>query len=420
MASLEWKTDPEDRRILRELARRQLDNAHSPLNESRRERWLRHNSLQGGGPMILAETGGVAQAKEWDLTPQLQCKEDWARGVEHRLRHNLYQFEEIRDDAVVTPFYNVSWSVSVSDYGVPVPRVEGGREGKMGSYHWDPPIKDLERDFEKLRPRTFSVDRERSLTWKSHMESVFDGILPVRLRCGYWWTVGLTITAIDLIGIENLMLFMYDAPQGLHRLMAFLRDDMLSFMEWTEREGLLTLNNESDYVGSGSQGHSNELPHPGLRPGDPARLEDLWGLCESQETVGVGPALFEEFIFPYQQVVAERFGLTYYGCCEPVHSRWHVVRRLRNLRKISVSPWCNEEKMAEALGSDYVFCRKPNPTLVSTPHFDEDAIRDDIRRTLLAASRCNVEFAMKDVHTVCGDMGRLRRWVEIAREECGV
>jgi hypothetical protein len=72
--------------------------------------------------------------------------------------------------------------------------------------------------------------------------------------------------------------------------------------------------------------------------------------------------------------------------------------------------------MAEALGREYVFSRKPNPTLVSTPVFDEDLIRDDLRYTLRVARDCNVEIILKDVHTLCGNPLRIARWVEIARE----
>ena len=75
------------------------------------------------------------------------------------------------------------------------------------------------------------------------------------------------------------------------------------------------MNNENDYIGSGSMGYSRALPGPD-RPGAPAvQTRDLWVLLESQETVGVGPDLFEEFIFPYQLSIAKRFGRIYYGCC---------------------------------------------------------------------------------------------------------
>jgi hypothetical protein len=139
-------------------------------------------------------------------------------------------------------------------------------------------------------------------------------------------------------------------------------------------------------------------------------------LLESQETVGVGPDPFEEFIFPYQLSVAERFGKCYYGCCEPVHQRLHVLKRFPNLARVSVSPWADEEFMARELGRDIVYSRKPNPTLISTERFDEDAIRADLRHTLDVTRGCRVEIIMKDVHTLRNEPERLPRWVAIARE----
>lgn len=125
---------------------------------------------------------------------------------------------------------------------------------------------------------------------------------------------------------------------------------------------------------------------------------------------------FEEFIFPYQLRVAEKFGMCYYGCCESVHTRWHVLKKLPNLERVSVSPWCDEEFMARELGTRYVYSRKPNPTQVSTSVFDEAAIRADLRKTLTVAKGCRVEFAMKDVHTLANEPKRLPRWVQLARE----
>jgi len=198
--------------------------------------------------------------------------------------------------------------------------------------------------------------------------------------------------------------------------MAFLRDDHLAHASWMEKEGLLTINNENDYMGSGSMGYTRDLPKTGRAKSDPVRLEDLWVLLESQETVGVGPDLFEEFIFPYQLSIAEKSGKVYYGCCEPVHNRWHVLKRLPHLARVSISPWADEEFMAKALGTDIIYSRKPNPTLISTDKFDEVAIRADIRKTLTTAKGCRIELIMKDVHTLNEQPGRLARWVELARE----
>jgi hypothetical protein len=310
------------------------------------------------------------------------------------------------------------WDIETGDFGLQTELVRGQNEGKLGSYHWDPPLKDLDRDFNRLHFRALSVNREKTVVWKNFLEEHFGDILPVVNRGMYWWTTGLTWTAINLIGIEPLMMSMFDNPSGLHRLMAFLRDDFMHYLDWFESEHLLPLNNEDDYVGSGSIGYTTDLPANHRQPGAAVKTNDLWGLSESQETVGVSPVMFEEFIFPYQVPVISRFGLSYYGCCEPIHTRFHIVKRLNNLRRVSVSPWCHQEKMAALMGQDYIFCRKPNPTLISTDIYAEEAIKDDLRTTLRAAGHMPLELVMKDVHTLRDQPARLGRWVTLAREVC--
>ena len=406
---------PSDLRILHELAKRQLEIAHDPVNAERRRLWLRLAEGRAERPMVLCE-GGVAYA---DLPEsELECEDVWARELENALRFQIFQFEKIRDDHVVEPYVNRGWQVDISDFGVQAERhvAEKAEHANVAGYRWDPPIRDLDRDFEKLRPRTFSVDREASIEGKARLEEVFDGILEVRVRGGFWWTVGMTWTLIDLIGLEDMMLYMKTNPEGLHRIMGFLRDEHLRLVEWSEAEGLLTLNNENDYIGSGSMGYTRELPGADWKPGSPVRLCDVWALSESQETVLVGPAEFEEFVFQYQLPVAEKFGLLYYGCCEPVHNRWHVIKRFPNLRRVSVSPWADQEFMGQACGREIVFSRKPMPLLISKDRFDEEEIRQDLRQTLRAAGNCNLEIVMKDVHTLAGEPPRMARWVELAFE----
>ncbi len=406
---------PRDRNLLRDLARRKAEIAASPENLRRRELWYALDQGQAERPLVLAELSGVID----EVIPKscLACESEAARGIERGLRAAIFEFEQIRDDHVQTADFRVNWPLQVSNFGVAPTQHYADNDGQLGARNWDAPLTDLSRDLERLRPRTFAVDRDALARNLAFYQELFGDLLAVRLRGQFWWTHGLTIQAIDLIGLQNLMLFMYDDPAGLHGLMAFLRDEAIRFQDWCEQEGLLTLNNENDYIGSGSIGYTHALPQPDYQPGQPARLQDLWGLCESQETVGVGPELFEEFIFPYQRAAVERFGRSYYGCCEPVHTRWHIVRQLANLKRVSVSPWCDQAFMGDALRDGYVFSRKPNPSLISTPHFDESAIRADLRSTLQAARHSALEIVMKDVHTLAGEADRLGRWVELARQE---
>ena len=412
-----YKVLPSDVDILRKLAHRFREACESDENQEVRRLWYAHDLCRGERPLLLTELDGGLELIIPDL--QLQCQEPWARHQEFHFREKLAHVEIIGDDTPLEPYAPLSWAISKSNYGIDTHETMPDTDGTRGALHIDAVITDLKSQFHLLRPRTFSVNREATLELKAILETAYDGILPVRLSRNPWWTQGLTQVAISLIGLENLMLYMYDQPEELHGLMAFLRDDAFRLLDWMEREGLLVLNNLDDYCGSGSRGYTRALPSSEYRAGQPVRTQDLWALLESQETVGVGPEMYAEFIFPYEDSLARRFGRVYYGCCEPLHTRWDVVKKMANLKRVSISPWCDEKYMAQQLGGHYVYSRKPKPTLVSTEQFDEGLVRQDLRTTMEITREhgCSVEIIMKDVHTLSGHPDRLTRWVQIAREE---
>jgi hypothetical protein len=216
------------------------------------------------------------------------------------------------------------------------------------------------------------------------------------------------------IGNNNLLMWPYDAPEAIHRLMAFLRDDRLTYLDFLERENLLGLNNVWTFVGSGSPGYCTALPQPDYAGA--ARLRDLWIWMESQETVAISPAMFAEFFLPYMAAVARKVGLVYYGCCEPVHDRWESVREaMPHVRAVSISPWCDMRLIAEKLGRTCVFSRKPRPAPISGAHADWAGLEQDIDETVSAAQGCNLEIIFRDVYRIGGDRTRLRRWAEMVR-----
>jgi hypothetical protein len=329
------------------------------------------------------------------------------------LRRKIYWWEHIRDDNFIEPWFDIAWLITPGDYGVDIPHIQGDQRG---SYVWDPPLKDFQRDFPLLHFRVPSVNRMGTYERVEHAHEIFSPTLPIRIRGNLWWTVGLTWTAVLLVGLEQFMLMMCDDPEAVHQLMAWLRDEQSNFMDWHEKQGLLTLMSGSHYVGSGGVGCTDDLPGIDFMPGTPARICDIWGFAESQETVGISPAMFEEFILPYQLPMLERFGLNCYGCCEPVHSRIDSILTVPRLRRVSVSPWADEEIMAEKLHGRAIFSRKPHPATVCLG-FREEAVRDDIRSTLQTAGEGSLELIMKDTHTVENEPWRLTRWVEIAYEE---
>jgi len=377
--------------------------------------WKKLNALEAERPMVLTELSGIMD----EVIPlgSLTCDGAWAREIERELRSRIFQQEKVGDDAVLVPRIPYAYTVEKSDMGLAPTRYFGTESDRMGSYRWDPPIQNIEEGIHKLHFRELAINYTATEMNREGLLAVFSDILPVEQRGFYFWSQGLTVAVIELIGLEGLMYAMVDQPEALHRLMAFMRDEQLHFIEWHESQGILFANNEDDYIGSGGCGYTDLLPQKDYVPDQPGRLKDMWGLSESQETVGVSPDMFEEFVFQYQLPIISKFGFSCYGCCEPLDSRWHLIRRIPNLRRVSISPWTNESKMAAYLARNYIYSRKPSPTLVSTDIWNEDAIRTNIRNTLDITKGMNVEIILKDVHTLKGKPERLKRWVDIVREE---
>ena len=160
-----------------------------------------------------------------------------------------------------------------------------------------------------------------------------------------------------------------------------------------------------------------ELPAAGF-DADKPRTRDLWTCGMAQIFSSVSPAMHKEFWLDYAVPWFERFGLGYYGCCEPLHHKVELIRAVPNVRKISMSPFADIEAGAEAIGGDYVFSRKPNPALLAVDTWDVEAVEHELRGTLEACERhgCPLELILKDISTVRYEPQRLWEWSEIASQ----
>jgi hypothetical protein len=221
---------------------------------------------------------------------------------------------------------------------------------------------------------------------------------------------------VDLMGMENMFCSMMAEPAEFHELMRLITDDLIRCLRWQEENGLLVPHNGNDYIGSASYCFSDELPgavYEGFGS------KDTWGHLNGECSIGISPEQYSEFLYPYLERLAVEHGLIYYGCCEPVHSYWDKnLSRLPNLRKISISPWCDEEFMGERLaGRGVIYSRKPFPNFIGIgSEFDEDAFAASIKKSAaVVKGRCKAEFIFRDIFTLYGNLGKTRRAVDITR-----
>lgn len=414
---MDFDVPANERAYLRELAKKQAEYAALPIMAKRKQMWYDLNDGRSGAtaPVII---------EPWtfdrDFLPDsvYHCTTRSARNIERQMLRNIRNHELIDDDKVMPDTFDIGWFIEIDEFGIQIERRSvADAEGVPTGYEWVHPIKNLKEDLSLLKPATCRVDRQKTAEYKAFLDEFFDGILPVALRTGTFGNTMLTNRVIELMGMEAYFMAMYDSPDELHQLMGYLRDNALRVMKWAEQEKLLRLNNENQMSFGSSFNFTTRLPAQGYDP-QAVRLCDMWGAVNSQETVGVSPDMYHEFCSPYYRDVCEPMGLLYYGCCEPAHPFWDDIRALPHLKKVSISRWCDQMMMGDALrGTDVVFSRKPDPNFLSLDKtLNEEAWATHIRETLDATRGVFVEFIIRDVYTLHGDLNNARKAVAIARD----
>jgi hypothetical protein len=403
-----------DRETVRDLARRVKEIAAEPEQAEKTRLWRACNDLKPVRPMVYANPQGGWEEldRQWII---LECAATTYRGLEHQLRRLILRRERIPDDYPVTDVFRippVTTGDTYEDYGVSLRTTRPDETN--GAYHIEPIINGAD-DIEKLHFRPVRIDlAATNARWEFVTEAIGDILSVIRVGRSNW-RYGLTRVLIHMRGFQQMLLDYYENPRLIHRLMAFLRDDFLREIETYRSAGAVGLSNYPTMgLGSGGLGYCSDLPEEGTIDSIPGTEEGIaWG--ESQETVGVGPDQFDEFVLQYQQPLLKQFGLVDYGCCEGLENKIQLLtERLPNLRWIAVSPWADREAIARHIGSDYVFVYKPNPSRICAKTPDWEAAESDIRGTLEIAQGSPVHIVMKDTKTFQNDGERITRWCEMA------
>nr|MCU0871494.1 hypothetical protein [Pirellulaceae bacterium] len=248
---------PQDRAVLRALAERVAEIAGSESMAEVRRRWRAHNALRRGRPLVFCDP-----ENGWNeiiTEAQMACRGKLARRWEMDFRKEIFWAEALRDDKPVEPFFDVPYTVSPDDWGL---QAEYHKADAAGSYVWDAPIRDYDQDLARLHSPQFAIDWETTRGCLALAREIFGGTLQVRLKGTWWWSLGLTWLAATFRGLQNILLDFVDNPDGLKELLSRLSQGYMDKLDYLEREGLLSLNNDGTYVGSGGFGLTDQLPQP--------------------------------------------------------------------------------------------------------------------------------------------------------------
>ena len=406
-----------DKAVLRKLAEKIAAIAALPVHKEKTGLWTKLNDLKNPRPLVwINEICWHEMNVNDELT--LLCEDELARTAENQMRRQIYQWEHLPADMIIEPVFYATTFINDSGFGVVTEEntiIQA--QGDISSHEYTPVIT-KESDIEKIKIPELSLDKNKNERYLNMLNDAFGDILPIKPygvptqwfspwdQLVQWW------------GVQEAMMDLVMRPEMVHAAMDRLTKAFLARLRQWQELDLLTFHNGNYRVGSGGLGCSSELPGSDY---DPAHVlpHNQWGCAVAQIFGSVSPEMHEEFGLKYERQWTQNFGLVYYGCCEPLHDKFEILKKnIPNLRKISCSPWCDVEKLCSQTQNDYVVSIKPNPAIFARDVWNLNEAEMELRSSLEKSRGCNVEIIAKDLSTMCGEPQRLWEWTDMAVKVC--
>jgi hypothetical protein len=415
----------QDKIILRELAQKTAEAAALPIQEEKKRLWRRLNGLNPERPMVTIDQVCWNELNVDDKLT-LRCTDAECRMYEDRFRKILFQWEYFPVDMVVEDYVRVA--VAINNVPTTVNNLPGALFGMkiaetilatdaandIVSHHYQNQFNSIDDVMEKIKMPVVSENKSETKRRVDKARWLFEGIMPVREE---GWGYDPYLSCWDPIAmwmsITGILYGIIDQSDMMHALIGRVVQGYMTMLDQLENLSLIYKYPQATVHTTGAW--TDELPAPGFGERK-AETKDLWMYAMAQAFATVSPAMFEEYEINYLMPLFKRFGLVYYGCCDPLEDRMDKVKRIPHVRKISVSPWAKRESCAEQIGKDYVVSSKPNPAFIADTVFDEEGVKKDLETTREICRRygCPLEYAFKDISTLKNDPARLFKEAEIA------
>ncbi len=404
-----------DKDILRKLATRLAEISALPVQEETRRLWHKLNHLEPERTMFMVDELPWHEMN-WEDELTLQCEDEVCRELETDLRRQLYRWNHFRDDTVFDPVIYVPYAIEGLHYGLLVQeettQLDSANTVKAHSY-----IDQLEteEDLEKLQPCKLTLNEALTQRREGTAREAFEGILDVvmdgpEIYYAPWDRI------IEWRGAEQWMYDVIEDPEFIDKLVDKTIDCHLALLDQLEENGwLMHMNRLVHCTGA----WTDELPAPGYDPAKP-RAKDVWTYGMAQILYMLSPEQHDRFEFSKAHRWYGRFGLGYYGCCEPLEDRFQYVKKIPNIRKISVSAWVKDYPgFAQQLEGKYVYSMKPSPARVAVPSaWNPQETEKELRFYKQCAddAGCPCELTLKDISTVGYRPQSVWEWADIMRK----
>ena len=400
-----------DVKILRGLAARYAAAAADHRNEDNLILHRNVNDLKMTRPVVHIDEHPWHELNH-DGSLTLQCEEPLFRDLERHFRRTLYKWTTMPADMVISREIKVHKIVHSTPVGVEIDEtiLEGGDGNHIVAHEYHDRLKD-EADLDRLKMPEYTYDEaETKRRWQMLGDAIGD-ILPVRIG-GSNPSVSFWDWLSQLRGVTPLMEDLIERPEFSHACAKKFADiNAHTFRRWEE----LNLFDAHPLYVHCTPATASALPGEGF-DGEHVRMKDVWGRGTAQIFGAVSPNMHDEFEIEYVKDILGQFGLVYYGCCEPLEHKIHIVEKIPNVRKIGCTPWADVDICAERIGKKYVLSSKPNPAHIA--HFDRDTVVGEITHILDACRRngCAVDITLKDISAGGGGPENLIAWEKLVMD----
>ena len=399
-----------DTEILKELGERLAKIAALPIHEEKKKMWRKHNGLQNTRPMVCLDQLPWHELNiDDELT--LLCEDEFLRSVEKDIRKTLYRWKRFPADMVVESRVDVPKTVKGLNYGLIVVEetLATDAENDVVSHKYIDQC-ETEEALSMIKPDVITVDPALDQEHLEICNAIFKDIIPVRLsgvsiHSGVWDRIS------QARPVNTILMDIIDRPDFTKLVAEKFLALTMSTVDQCEALGIL---DPYDPLVHCTGSYVDDLPSSEYDPNKPL-AKDCWSFAMAQMFSTVSPAMHDELEIDIMRPLFERFGLMYYGCCEPLDQKINIIKKIKNVRKISISPWAKINESAQQLAGQYVFSGKAHPVHVTLGVLDEVEAKKQAVEMMQACKRNHTpcEIILKDVSTVSGKPEVLSQWEKL-------
>ena len=399
-----------DAEILKRLGDQLAKVAALPVHGEKKKMWRTLNGLKAMRPMVCIDQ---LPWHELNINDELtlQCEDAFLRSVEQRIRKLLYKWNHFPADMVIENRVSIPKAVRGFNYGLIIEEETlSQNDGNDVFSHKYIDQCDTEEKLSLIKADKIEADKELDKEHKEICEDIFKDIIPVHLS-GITIHAGVWDRIAQARPLQNILYDLIERPEFLVMVAEKFLALTMSAVDQCEALGLLDADVPVIHC---SGAYTDDLPSKEYDPAMP-KTSDCWAFAMAQIFATVGPAHHDEFEIDIMKPLFERFGLLYYGCCEPLHQKIDIIRKIKNVRKISISPWADFDASAEKIAGDYVFSGKAHPVYLSTGELNEENVKNQVLQMMDACKRNNTpcEIILKDISTVAGKSEVLSQWEKL-------